>query len=122
MTEKAIFSTTDGGRSWRLRARTGRPARRVGEVPSIGYLGGMQFAPDGHGWMWLGRGDFLTTRDGGRTWRPRRLQEPDCRESVSASVVAPGRGFSLLFDCRTQRRSLLRTFDDGETWQARRVW
>jgi photosystem II stability/assembly factor-like uncharacterized protein len=97
---KQVWQTSDGGHTWRLRSRTElfvpRPAPPIGNLPGRGYVSGMQFLPDGRGWLWEDRGWLLTTSDGGRLWRKSPLTSADEVEARSASLLGDRTGFILL--------------------------
>lgn len=109
---KWLFESTDGGRTWRLRAHGG-----------VGYFVGFSFRGSGRGWLWERRGSFLRTDDGGRTWSPLSIGEPEQVEAESASFYAPNHGVALLHDVRHRPvLRLVRTADGGHSWEAVRSW
>jgi photosystem II stability/assembly factor-like uncharacterized protein len=123
MAGKALFETTDGARSWNMVAAAPIHATvpsSVGEVPIIGYLPGMFFTPDGHGWLWLERGSLSATIDGGQSWTtPSDIIQVDVNEFSSAWFVNDTTGYAILFQ---QPMELLRTTDVGHTWSALHRW
>jgi photosystem II stability/assembly factor-like uncharacterized protein len=98
---KEVWQTTDGGRGWQLRSRVHpigppEPALQLGNLPGRGYVTGMQFLPDGTGWLREDRGWLLTTSDGGHLWRKSPLTSADNTEARSASMLSDRTGFVLL--------------------------
>jgi photosystem II stability/assembly factor-like uncharacterized protein len=122
---KEVWSTGDGGRSWRLRARTklpGLPAaglRNQGDLPLFGYVTGIAFLPDRRGWLWESRGWLLMTRDGGRSWRRSPITKADTVAAQSASLLSDRLGYVLLRGCTVK---LVRTQDSGASWTTIKRW
>jgi len=83
---KAIYTSADGGSSWTLAGSSGPSAAGVpaaqGRVPAGGYLDQLALTGPGVGWMALGRGTLVVSRDGGRSWTP----------AIAAGAVAAGSG------------------------------
>lgn len=103
---KEVWSTGDGGKTWQLRARTKFPGlpgaaglRNRGNLPVFGYVTGIDFLPDRHGWLWENRGWLLTTSDGGRSWRRSPITKADTVAAQSASLVFDRLGYVLLRGC-----------------------
>jgi photosystem II stability/assembly factor-like uncharacterized protein len=122
MANKAVMATVDGGASWQMLAHAGVPRLNAteGGLPIIGYNAGTYFLPDGSGWMWLDRGYFYTTADGGSTWhRSGNVLKPDVNHMASAWFLSPDDGFALLWQ---QHWRLLDTHDGGRTWSTVRTW
>jgi photosystem II stability/assembly factor-like uncharacterized protein len=122
---KEVWSTSDGGKSWHPRARTnfpGLPAaalRDYGNLPAFGYVTGIDFLADGHGWLWEGRGWLLTTSDEGRSWRRSPITKADVVAAQSASLLSDRLGYVLL---RGSTVKLVRTSDGGATWTTVERW
>lgn len=118
--EKAIYETSDGGRSWQLRACACFHIRR-GRLSSSGYLAGLDFLPSGTGLLLQHRGVPLqTSRDGGRSWTPTRAAAVEVEYADSASLVSPTVAFALV---RAAPRTRLVASTDGmRTWQTVRTW
>jgi photosystem II stability/assembly factor-like uncharacterized protein len=123
---KEVWSTADGGATWQLRARTkfpGLPApsrlRNRGDLPSYGYVTGIGFLADGHGWLWEDRGWLLMTRDGGSHWQKSPITQADQVAAQSASVLDEVTGYVLLRGCTVR---LVRTSDGGKSWRLVRRW
>jgi len=123
---KEIWSTSDAGATWRLRALTGFPGlpgatgqRNRGDIPAFGYVTGIAFLADGRGWLWEDRGWLLMTRDGGTHWRRSRITRPDQIAARSASLLSSRVGYVLLAGCRVR---LVRTADGGAGWTTVDRW
>ncbi len=130
MQPKALFSTTDGGVSWQLRSdtclftATGQSAASVGSLPCVGYLPGMSFLPDGHGWMWMDRGVLSSTSDDGQTWSGigQGVVIADENIVMSASLVSDDVGEAIVWQANAQYVGLFSTTDGGKTWRLRHRW
>ena len=123
---KEVWSTGDGGKTWQLRARTKFPglpgAARFpekGNLPGFGYVTGIDFLPNGHGWLWEGRGWLLTTHDAGTSWRRSSITKADVLAAQSASLVSDRLGYVLLRGCNAR---LVRTTDGGVRWKTVERW
>jgi photosystem II stability/assembly factor-like uncharacterized protein len=122
---KAIFRTTDGGRSWQARARAGLLPRSNdrGGIAGYGYPEGIAFARDGFGLLWESRGTLYVTRDGGSHWAAKpKLARPEVDFGRGAAAFPGGRGFALLGRGGGDRARLLATHDYGETWHPVIEW
>jgi photosystem II stability/assembly factor-like uncharacterized protein len=123
--QKAVFRTTDGGRSWRPgAAAVVYPRRNVhGGLGSYGYPEGVAFAADGFGILWEGRGTLYVTRDGGKNWLAEpKIARPEIDFGRGAAVFSDGRGLVLLGRGGGLPTRLLRTDDAGRTWRLVRRW
>jgi photosystem II stability/assembly factor-like uncharacterized protein len=109
---KAVFSTADGGRTW----------RRRGDLSWSGYVWGSAFARDGFGLVWESRGTLYVTRDGGDHWNGRTdVAIPEIDFGGGGAAFAGGRG--LVFLSRGDRPArLLATRDFGRTWRVVHRW
>jgi photosystem II stability/assembly factor-like uncharacterized protein len=120
---KGIAETTDGGRTWTIRARanptaTGFPAD-VGSMELSDYLDGISIRPSGVGLAWEGRGGTLRTTDGGRTWTDMPPGGSDAGPIPQGGQALTDRDwFILLWDGDAQATILYATRDAGTTWQA----
>lgn len=101
---KRLYVTTDGGRSWRLRAG----AR---QVPVSGYLASLSFADSREGLMTTARGGLLATRDGGRSWQMLLLTD-DATDVVAVQRLRRHELVALL-----RNDAPLRSHDQGTHWQ-----
>ncbi len=121
---KRVYETTDGGRTWRLRASvdpSGR-LRSVGWMNGYGHPAGIAMRPDGTGMIWQSRGGLLRTLHGGRAWVQLPLVDGEVT-LVNDVAVGPGRvAYALEWDPDRQATLLERTDDDGRTWRAVHSW
>ena len=133
-----LFSTRDGGATWKL---INRPGNGMIEV----YLNtGMAFANENNGWITKdslggGLGPFIEqTRDGGKTWETIYLPRPDGNsweenpqscQTIKPTFTSSQTGLLLaqcfLYDADTQSFNMdnpntyiFATSDWGESWQA----
>jgi photosystem II stability/assembly factor-like uncharacterized protein len=120
--DRALFETTDGGRTWsnissRIRgaAVAGLCGLRVVNASAIYAVG-----------RWNGPAVFVKSSDGGRTWSSRSL-EPQAtglidlwffNEQDGFAVGGQGLGSSEA-EQRASRTVVLATADGGETWETR---
>jgi photosystem II stability/assembly factor-like uncharacterized protein len=110
---KRVLETTDGGETWRLRARARPSGRDVGNLTLGGYGLGLSFLPNGHGWLMESRGWFLQTRDSGFHWRPLPISRPEKVEVHAAQLLDDHAGVALVSNVRR----LAFTHDGGLTWR-----
>jgi photosystem II stability/assembly factor-like uncharacterized protein len=119
-----IYETDDGGQTWRARAvaMPTDPSQSQGEgLGTYGYFDAISFLPDGSGWLVESRGTFLTTEDGGWSWRPHAgFQEPEAAFGSSAWRVDDAVGFVLMG--RIWGMVLTGTDDGGDTWSRLQVF
>jgi photosystem II stability/assembly factor-like uncharacterized protein len=115
---KGVAETTDGGRTWTVRARVTPPSSPVGSISISDYLDGIAMRPSGVGLAWEGLGGTLRTTDGGRTWTP-------MPPGGSGAGPIPAGGWAitdrdwliLLWDPNAQATVLYATDDGGATWR-----
>lgn len=127
---KAVAGTDDGGTSWHLRASTGDLSGssgdgRVGSISVGGYVGrygDLVVAHDGTAWMTGGRMTPLVARNGGSTWVPLGLGDPDVNLVRSAWPLDRERGFALVWEGDRQATLLESTGDGGRTWTELSLW
>ena len=116
---KGIAETTDGGRTWTVRARVGPPSGPVGSISIGDYLDGIAMRPSGVGLAWEGRGGTLRTTDGGRTWTPMPPGGSDAGPIPAGGWAITDRDWLiLLWDPNAQAAVLYATHDGGATWRA----
>ena len=109
---KMVFTTTDGGRTW----------RRRGDLSWSGHVWGAAFARDGFGLVWTSRGTLSVTRDGGDHWTERPdVAEPEVDFGGGGAAFSGGRGFVFLGRGAGPAR-LLKTTDYGRNWVVVRRW
>lgn len=116
---KDVWSTRDAGATWRLVSRVSPFARAVGGGLCIcGSAAGIAMTAAGEGWLWMTRGHFYGTRDGGRSWTTLPVSAPDVVEGRSATVLSARVGYALF----AYRPALRFTRDGGRTWRVVRRW
>lgn len=116
---KDVWSTRDAGVSWRLVNRVSPFAKVVGRGLEVsGYPRGIEMTAGGAGWLWMARGSFFATRDGGPSWTWLPISVPEVVEGRSASLLTSKVGFALF----GHRPALRFTRDGGRTWTVVRRW
>jgi len=123
--DKAVFRTTDGGRSWRAGAsEVTYPRPNVhGGLESYGYPEGVAFAADGFGILWETRGTLFVTRDAGSHWHAEpKVARPEIDFGRGAAAFAGGRGLVLLGRGGGLPARLVATNDAGRTWRLVHRW
>jgi photosystem II stability/assembly factor-like uncharacterized protein len=118
---KAVFQTSDGGRSWQLRMSAGWNGRSTrGAISSAGYIHGIA-AAGGRVWIWQSRYVSYTSSDGGRTWRKIGFTQPDAVEIADLAPVSRRVTFALV-RVAPKRYDIRRTEDGGRRWNVVRSW
>lgn len=116
---KEVWRTRDGGATWELANRASPFGMRVGRGLCVcGYPAGIAMTADGVGWLWMSRGSFYATRDGGRSWTSLPISAPEVVEGRSASLIGSKVGYALF----RHRTALRFTRDGGRTWTVVRRW
>jgi len=116
---KDVWSTRDAGATWRLVNRASPFAKGVGDgLCTCGYPAGIAMTATGEGWLWMARGSFYRTRDGGRSWSSLPISSPEGVEGRSASLLTGRVGYALF----GHRPALRFTRDGGRTWAVVRRW
>lgn len=116
---KDVWSTRDAGATWRLVNRASPFAKAVGHGLCVcGYPLGIEMTAGGAGWLWMARGSFYATRDGGGTWSSLPISAPELVEGRSASLLSDRVGYALF----GYRPALRFTRDGGRTWTVVRRW
>jgi photosystem II stability/assembly factor-like uncharacterized protein len=127
---KELFSTQDGGSTWRLESSTcvtaagGGLETPTGALPCTGYLPGMAFLRDGHGLLWMARGTFATSSDAGRSWTriAPELVTPDVNSVTSATLINDQVAEAIIWQANEQFFGLFTTADGGQTWTLRQTF
>lgn len=119
---KGVAETTDGGRTWSVRASATPPVSGhspgVGSIGMSDYLTGISMRPSGVGFAWEGRGGTLRTADGGRTWTPMPPGGTDAGPIPYGGWAVSDRDWViLLWDPNAQAVALYATHDGGGAWQ-----
>ncbi|MDI3317583.1 MAG: hypothetical protein QJR14_08225 [Bacillota bacterium] len=125
---KALYRTSDGGRSW---VRVALSGLAPGLLPEEGYATGFAFLDAQRGWLGMAyRGSvpvpLYRTTDGGRTWQLQALPRPAAGPPGYGDVYPP-RFFAgsqgslpvLLSSNAGRQFALYGTDDGGDTWRLR---
>jgi photosystem II stability/assembly factor-like uncharacterized protein len=117
---KGVAETTDGGRTWTMRAAAYPPGmgKDVGSISLSDYLAGLSMQPSGVGLAWESRGGTLRTTDGGRSWTPTPPGGSDAGPVPAGGWTVTGTDWLvLLWDPNAQATVLYASHDGGGTWQ-----
>jgi photosystem II stability/assembly factor-like uncharacterized protein len=123
--DKAVFRTSDGGRSWHVgAAEINYPRSHVhGGLSSYGYPEGITFAQDGFGILWESRGTLYVTHDGGSRWTAEPdVARPEIDFGRGAAAFPGGHGLVLLGRGGGNPTRLLATGHEGRTWHVVHRW
>jgi photosystem II stability/assembly factor-like uncharacterized protein len=116
---KDVWSTRDAGASWQLVTRASPFGKKVGRGLEVsGYPRGVAMTVTGRGWLWMARGSFFATGDGGHSWSWLPISVPEIVEGRSASLLTGKVGYALF----GHRPALRFTRDGGRTWTVVRRW
>lgn len=123
-----IYTTGDGGATWRPAAVTEPTGQQSGSLPLGGIKSGVTFLSDQIGWVagaWHGDGVWLYgTFDGGRTWQRANLPVPRgySTEGGAVSTYAPvffsSNGFVPAVFSPERSLVFFATTDGGLSWKA----
>ena len=114
---RSVLRTPDGGATWHVVASVASPPiPAVGTMPYGGYARGLVVSADGTAWLWGDRMDPLASLDGGATWRPLAIGEPDALPVNATWPLDARHGFALLWDPNRQATLVEATADGGRTW------
>jgi photosystem II stability/assembly factor-like uncharacterized protein len=105
MQGKELFTTANGGESWRLRAAT----RRGGALPIVGYGATIDLASPMRGYLTGERGGLVGTNDG---WRSSRQLLFSDDEAIMTGTTWPTSTVGYV----VAGGALLRTEDAGRSW------
>lgn len=114
--EKSLFSTSDGGATWKQLSAGAASTRSSISVSGKGMTGGyvvadgLQFLSPEIGWLTLGRFGLLHTVDGGANWTPSPI--PNQADGFIAYRFANSRVVWALTP-----RSLSASTDGGASWR-----
>jgi len=120
MGPKAISTTNDGGKTWRLVAANLPPdGPSIGQISIGGYLTGLAMRSSGIGVYWAQLlGIIEKTSDGGRTWTEIPASSPDEVMVTSAWLLDDRNWLALVRDgAATAPQTLQATSDGGQTWR-----
>jgi photosystem II stability/assembly factor-like uncharacterized protein len=118
---KGIVETSDGGRTWTVRARTDPSGQQpnAGSIPASDYLVGISMRPSGVGIAWESRGGTLRTIDSGKTWTAIPPGGSDAGPVPLGAWVASDRAwFVVMWDGNLQATALWASQDGGSTWSS----
>lgn len=121
--DKAVFRTSDGGKTWQAGAANLASLRRGahGGIGLFGYPVGVAFARNGFGLIIEGSGKVYVTRDGGMHFHVApKVERPDIDYARSAAAFPNGFAYVLLSAGYPAR--LVVTHDFGRTWRVARRW
>jgi photosystem II stability/assembly factor-like uncharacterized protein len=112
---KSLYKTTDGGNHWMLVAQAGDPTT-LPALPSWGYVAGLYFLDDRHGWIGESRGSLLYTDDGGHTWHGAGAPQPGGEGFLGQiDYLSPTQGYVVSSQGSCQ--ALIGTLDGGTHWR-----
>jgi photosystem II stability/assembly factor-like uncharacterized protein len=123
--DKAVFSTRDGGKTWRTGAENlGPPHVRIhGGIGLFGSPDALAFARDGFGLLTEAHGTLYLTHDGGQHFEAQqKIVQRDVDLAAGAAAFSGGVAYVLLTGKAGFPARLVETRDSGRTWQVMHRW
>lgn len=116
---KVVFGTTDGGKTWIVRALVAPPGgpASIGKITFGGYLNGIAMRANGIGMVWMDRSGTFRTMDGGQTWIEAPPAAPEIGFVSSAWLLTDKTWYVVMFDGSDGMEKLERSDDGGATWE-----
>jgi photosystem II stability/assembly factor-like uncharacterized protein len=111
---KVVYETTNGGSSWKRKARAAPGSSTVTSLPAAGYIAAADFAADGFGAICQVGGLFVVSRDAGHTWSATRLVRPRL-DTCAAVATIPGATYAIV-QTRFRDRLAVST-NGGRKWR-----
>lgn len=123
---KGLLGTSDGGKTWHSIVNASMGSNGGSQrLSSAGYAEGIDVVPgqSAEAYIWESRGPLLMTSDGGQTWRPSNLTQPDVVEANWVSMLNAKDGYALVHDMFKNPGFVLeRTTDGMKSWTAVHRW
>lgn len=124
---KALVMTTNAGATWRVESLAcplQPKVKPIGKLACLGYVPGLRFLPDGHGWLWTANGTMEATTDGGHIWSDigHGVIEFGLNIAISAWPVSGKGGVALVWMGNAQQWQLLTTRDGGTKFREVAHW
>lgn len=113
---KQIYTSTDGGLSWNLKASAGLDPPSPGGLPGVGYVSELALGSARTGFLALSRYGLAASGDGGATWRGLGAWDGAGGNFDALWFVDASHGWAAACD------GLHRTTDGGATWSLIGTW